>query len=434
MHSVDTGRAQVIDAEWVWTGTTFARGLQIAVDAAGRIARIGPPAAEATVRFPRRALLPGFVNAHSHAFQRALRGEGERFPRGAGSFWTWREAMYRLVETLDRPRFFATCLAAFREMRAAGITTVGEFHYLHHATDGEDYAFDHLLIDAAREARIRLVLIACFYRTGGIGRPLAGGQLKFRTPDLTRFGRHLDGLAHGLDPSWSTLAVAAHSIRAATPEEIRAVHAMADARGLPFHLHAEEQRQEVEDCVRAYGKRPLRVLLEALPAMERVAIVHGTHADPDDLAAFFTRGGTVVLCPLTEGNLGDGVPSTAALSHSGSRFAFGTDSNARIAMVEEMRWEEYVHRLATERRGIYRSGRDEGDVSGRLLDAATRGGAQALGVPAGTLHPGYWADFVLLDLDHPVLAGCTPQTLLDALLTGSGNETIAATAVGGVWT
>ncbi|MCH7776029.1 MAG: amidohydrolase family protein, partial [Gemmatimonadetes bacterium] len=161
----------VFQGDWTWTGERFEPDVQIAVDDEGRIMDVGRLGLKPTKPLSQRALLPGFVNAHSHAFQRGLRGRGEEFLEGAGSFWTWREAMYRLVQDLDGHAFYRLCLQTFREMRAAGITTVGEFHYLHHSSDATDYAFDALTLRAAAAIGIRIVLLNVFYKTGGIGQP-----------------------------------------------------------------------------------------------------------------------------------------------------------------------------------------------------------------------------------------------------------------------
>ena len=436
-----TAALAAVEAELTWTGASFARGRRVEIGADGRIAAVPLAAAEGresaggrVLRLPRRALLPGFVSAHSHAFQRGLRGHGERFPSGRGSFWSWREAMYGLVESLDTASFRDLCLQAFREMRTAGITAVGEFHYLHHhhvGANGEDWAFDDLLVDAAAEAGIRLVLIETYYRTGGLGRPLEGGQRRFHTPSPDAYWRQVDRLTPRLDPRRQTLAAAVHSLRAASLDDLAAIHVEARRRGLPFHLHLEEQRREIEEVEAAYGARPMEVVLKTLGDLRGTTAVHCTHSDPGDLARYGALGGGVCLCPLTEANLGDGLADVAAMRRAGAPLSLGSDSNARISPVEEMRWLEYGQRLKTESRGALAD--DRGEVARVALAAATAGGAAALGLPAGSIEPGLWADLVALDLDAPTLAGATPETLLEALLFGAGDEAIAATCVGGEW-
>ncbi len=421
---------QVLAADLTWVGGGFRTGVQVEVDAEGRLAAVGALGLSPTVRLAGRALLPGFVTAHSHAFQRGLRGRGERFPAGAGSFWSWREAMYGLVGGLDPAAFHRLTLQACREMRAAGITTVGEFHYLHHAEDGEDFALDELVLAAAREAGVRLVLLETYYRTGGIGRPLEGAQRRFSTSSPERFWEQVDRLGPLLDASTQSLGVAIHSLRAATPEEMAEVHAEARRRGLPVHMHLEEQRQEIEDCVAAYGKRPLALVLDTVEAGPHFTAVHCTHSAPGELARLLAAGGNVCVCPTTEANLGDGIPALPGVPATG-RICLGSDSNARIAPLEEMRWLEYGQRLRQESRGLLRD--PTGAVAPSLLAAATLNGAAALAVDAGEIRPGLWADLVAVDLAAPALAGWQPETLLDALIFGAAEDVIAATCVGGSW-
>jgi formimidoylglutamate deiminase len=422
--------AKVIEAELTWTGRRFEPGLQVVVGEDGRIEAV-TKGRTPTDRHPRSLLLPGFVNAHSHAFQRDLRGRGERFPAGSGDFWTWREAMYALVERLDERELFRLSVQAFEEMRDAGITAVGEFHYLHHAGDGTDYGFDRVVLEAAAAAGIRIVLLQTYYATGGIGQPLGPAQRRFRSTDVDAYWKQMDRLESALDRRTQTLGAVAHSIRAATIEDISALHAEAQRRRLPFHMHVEEQRREIEDCVAAYGRPPMRVLLDTLDIGGNLTAVHCTHTAPDDLRQFLQAGGTVCVNPLTEGNLGDGLPTLEPVPDLLGRLSLGSDSNARISPIEEMRWLEYGQRLRKERRGVLRSG--EGEIASGLLDAATAGGARALGLPAGRIEIGHSADLVVIDLEHPSLAECEVETLAEALISGADNGVVRGTYVGGNW-
>ncbi|HEU5170795.1 MAG TPA: amidohydrolase family protein, partial [Gemmatimonadales bacterium] len=284
---------EVVEADLTWTGTRFEPDVRIAIGADGRIAAVGRLPAEPTRRLAGRALLPGFVNAHSHAFQRALRGQAERFPAGGGSFWTWREAMYRLVDRLDEDALHRVCLQAFGEMLDAGITTVGEFHYLHHARDSKDFALDAVVLGAAASAGIRIVLLEAYYVTGGIGRPLEGAPLRFDSISPQAYWRQMDRLDAVRDPKTQSLGAVAHSIRAARPEDIGSLYAEASRRGLVFHLHMEEQPKEIEETLAAYGQRPLELLNETLGRAERVTAVHCTHSEAADLTRFLARGGRV---------------------------------------------------------------------------------------------------------------------------------------------
>lgn len=420
---------RVLEAALTWTGAAFEPDVQVAIDDEGLIEAVGALGRPRAERFDGVALLPGFVDAHSHAFQRGLRGSGEAFPAGAGSFWTWREAMYALVGSLDRASLRRLSAQAFGEMRDAGITSVGEFHYVHHVREG-DFALDEAVLEAAAEVGIRLVLLYCYYATGAPGRPLEGAQRRFATPSIDGFWRQADRLAGGLDPATQTLGVAPHSIRAASPLEIRELHAEARRRDLPFHMHVEEQRREIDESLAAYGGTPMAVILDAIEGGGLTA-VHCTHTSATDMDRFLVDGGIACLCPLTEGNLGDGIPTLARAHAAGGRLALGTDSNLRLAMLEEMRWLEYGQRLRGELRGALPDW--TGNVAPTVLEAGTTGGARALALPAGRIARGHWGDLVAIDLRAAALADIPADRLLEAIVFGAGNEVILGTWVGGRW-
>ena len=422
-------KPDIIEADLTWTGRAFESEIQVEVTADGRIGRVGPLGLTATRRLSRQALLPGFVNAHSHAFQRGLRGQGERFPAGAGSFWTWREAMYGLVDGLDQPSVTRLAIQAFREMRATGITTVGEFHYLHHSRNQSDFALDRAMLAAAAEVGIRLVLLVAYYRTGGIGKPLEGAQRRFETASVERYWAHVDALRDELHECQSLGAVV-HSIRAASLEELAAIHDGAVTRDLPIHMHVEEQRQEIVDCMEAYGKTPMRAILDTIGDPSRLTAVHCTHTADEDRGHFLATGGRICLCPLTEANLGDGLPTLDGVETA--RCAIGTDSNARIDMFEEMRWLEYGQRLRGEARGTMVDG--EGEVARTLMTIATEGGASSLAIPAGVIAAGALADLTAVDIESSLLAGIPPTRLLEGMVFGADGRMVTATAVGGHWT
>lgn len=381
------------------------------------------------------ALMPGFVNAHSHAFQRGMRGLGETFLEGSGSFFTWRRSMYELVASLDVDRAYRTSRLAFEEMLDAGITTVGEFHYIHHAADeGEAarWALDEAVLRAARDAGIRIVLLHCDYVQGGFdGRPLEGGQRRFDTGTLDAYLASLDrveGMATG--PLQSVAAVA-HSTRAVPIDRIAAVHAEATRRDTVFHLHLEEVVKEIEDCDRRHARTPMRLALEHGVIDERTTAVHCTHSTAEDLRDFAAAGGRICLCPNTEGNLGDGICDLATMRKAGIEVSIGTDLNSRIAPAEDLRWIEYVQRVRHQMRGGVIDHR--GRTGGALLDVGTRHGAASLGVDAGEIAPGRLADFVAVDLGHRTLEGAEPDHLAEAIVFGTGPACLAGTCVGGRW-
>ncbi len=441
-----------IEPELTFTGERFEAGIRLEVDADGRFGAISGHdasdhgAAGAIVERCRgRALIPGFVNSHSHAFQRGLRGKGESFPTGAGSFWSWREAMYALVASLTPEALFGLTVRCFREMLAAGITTVGEFHYVHRTSEGRWAEMDEAILAAARDVGIRLVLLQCAYRTGGFDRPLAGGQTRFDTGSLEAYFEQYERLLQRLDPSTQSMAVTAHSVRALPWDEIVALRAESVRRGTVFHMHVEEVIPEIEECLRVHGRRPMQMIVEELGVDEGMVAVHCTHTDPGDLERYLEAGGIVCICPLTEGNLGDGVPETPRMmaasgctGHTG-RIAIGSDLNSRLCVFEELRWMEYLQRLVRRERGALRRAETDPSRDARvapaLLDAATVNGARALGVNAGRIATGAHADFVVIDLEHPTLEGFAPETLPESLIFGAGNAVIAETWVNGrrVW-
>jgi formimidoylglutamate deiminase len=422
---------QIVEADLTLTPRGWMEEVKVAVDPQGIIAAVGELPDPTTRRLAGRALLPGMVNAHSHAFQRGLRGRGETFPAGAGSFWTWREAMYELVQSLDEEALFRLSVQAFREMRAAGVTTVGEFHYVHHDASEEGYALDQVVLRAAAEAGIRIVLLNTYYRTGGMREKLRGGQLRFRTGSPDEYWKQMDRLAALLDPATQSLGAAVHSLRAASLEEVIALHHEASRRGLVFHMHLEEQPAEIEACVAHYGAPPMALVNGHLKVHDRTVMVHCTHTAPENMTPFLETGGIVCLCPLTEANLGDGLVDVPHILDRRGRICLGTDSNARISMLEEMRLLEYGQRLRSGSRGVLRD--ERGAVAPFLWNLATLEGARALGVNAGLIEQGRIADFLALDLGHPSLVGWEPETLLTAFVLGAPDDVVAATSVGGVW-
>ena len=388
-------------------------------------------------------LLPGFVNAHSHAFQRGLRGLGESFPDGAGSFFSWRESMYALVESLDPDLCHAISRLAFEEMLDAGITTVGEFHYVHHAagdsdhSDNADHAdhswsLDEAVLRAAADVGIRIVLLHADYVRGGFdGRPLAGGQTRFDTRAETDFLAACERAVRAANGPLQTVAPIVHSTRAVPIDRIQRIHAAARALGTPFHIHLEEVVAEIDDCRAAHGVTPMRLLLDHGVIDDRTTAVHCTHSTPEDLRDFAEAGGTVCLCPNTEGNLGDGIPDLATMRAAGIPIAIGTDLNSRLSPTEDLRWIEYVQRIHRQMRGAVID--DHARLGGGLLEIGTVNGARSLGLDTGEIAPGCLADFAAIDLGHRTLTGVSPAVILEAIITGTGPEAMAGTCVGGRW-
>ncbi|MDP7030585.1 MAG: formimidoylglutamate deiminase [Phycisphaerales bacterium] len=416
----------VLRPRYAWIDGAFREGMEIELGG-GEIAAVRPT--EAGPTDARTAVLPGFVNAHSHAFQRGLRGRGETFTNPADDFWSWREAMYGLVDTLTPESAHCLSLRAFREMRAAGITTVGEFHYIHHSGAGQDFALDEAVLAAAADAGIRIVMLHALYLSGGFDRPLAGAQRRFDGGDLDAWWKAVDRAERACRTPLQSMGVVIHSLRAVPIDLAAEVRREAARRGLVVHLHLEEQPAEIDACRSAHGCTPMRLVLDRLEPGPDMTAVHCTHTDPTEMAAYTATGAHVCLCPLTEANLGDGIADVVGMRDRGGSICLGTDSNARICMLEEMRLCEYGQRLRDRRRGACVDA--TGGIGTPLLDMATCGGAASLGVSAGRIEAGCAADVVIVDLDHPMLEGVSPADLPAALVTGCDARVIQASLVGG---
>jgi formiminoglutamate deiminase len=351
--------------------------------------------------------IPGLANAHSHAFQRALRGRTEA---GAGSFWTWREQMYRAAAGLDPDRYLALARATFGEMALAGITAVGEFHYLHHGPGGAPYAdpnaMGSALIEAATEAGIRITLLDACYLRGGIGVELDDVQRRFSDGSADAWAERVEALSEG--PT-ARVGAAIHSVRAVEPEAAAAVAAWAEERSRPLHAHVSEQPAENEACLDAYGGTPTTVLESAGALSRRFTAVHGTHLAEPDFALLGGSGASCCLCPTTERDLGDGIAPARHLAEAGARLSLGTDSNAVIDIFEEARAVELDERLATGTRGLH--------GAAELLRAATESGHATLGWPeAGRIAAGALADLATVSLDTVRLAGTEPEHAVESLV------------------
>jgi formiminoglutamate deiminase len=382
--------------ELAWLGGSAPEfGVLIECDR-GRITSVGTGDAANAVRLP-GLTLPGFANAHSHAFQRALRGRTQA-PSG-GSFWTWREQMYALASSLDPDRSYALALATFAEMVLAGITLVGEFDYVHDSGP---------LIEAAADANVRMTLIDTCYLRGGLDRfhDAGAGAWAARVASLEPLPPHV------------RLGAAIHSVRAVDPEAAAIVAAFAAERGLPLHAHVSEQPAENEECLERYGATPLGVLAGAGAVTDRFTAVHATHFSDDDARLLADAGAYCCMCPTTERDLADGIGVAPG------RLTLGSDSHAVIDMFEEARAVELNERLRSGVRGVH-AGAD-------LLRAATATGYESLGWPeGGRLEVGALADFVSVRLDGVRLAGTRPEDAVDAVVFAAGAGDVDTVVAGG---
>ncbi|MBS7455579.1 formimidoylglutamate deiminase [Coralloluteibacterium stylophorae] len=382
----------------------------------GRIVRV-EAGATADARAERLAIaLPGLGNLHSHAFQRGMAGLAEHGGGRGDSFWTWRELMYRFLARLDPERMQAIAAMAYVEMLESGFTRVGEFHYLHHDSDGRPYAdraeMAARLAAAAQDTGIGLTLLPVFYAHAGFGGAPPSPAQRRLVHDVDGFSALLEASATALRalPD-AVLGLAPHSLRAVTPEELGALLPLAAG---PVHIHIAEQVKEVEDCVAWSGQRPVAWLLDHAEIGPRWCLVHATHMDAGECARLAASGAVAGLCPITEANLGDGLFPMRDFVAAGGRFGVGSDSNVLIDAAEELRLLEYGQRLAARARNVLVP--DGRGSSGRFLYAgALAGGAQALGASAG-LAVGAAADLVELDAAHPALAARDGDALLDSLV------------------
>ena len=367
-------------------------------------------------------VLPGLANAHSHAFHRALRG---RTHAGRGDFWSWRERMYEMAARLEPDSYLALARAAYAEMALAGITAVGEFHYLHHPPGGGRYAdpnaFGAALAAAADEAGVRLTLLdACYLQADVDGSPLEGPQLRFGDGDADAWAARVSALGDGS----VRVGAAIHSVRAVPAAAMRVVAAWAGERDAPLHLHLSEQRRENQACLAATGLTPAALCAENGVLGPRATAVHATHLDDGDVGLLGGSRTTVCMCPTTERDLADGIGPAGRLAAAGSPLALGSDSHAVVDLFEEARAVELDERLATGRRGHHRPS--------DLLAAATEGGMRALGRPeGGAIAPGRLADLVAVRLDSPRLAGAPLDQLPAAVVFAATAADVSDVVVGG---
>lgn len=365
-------------------------------------------------------VMPGAVNAHSHAFHRVLRS---RTHRGRDSFWSWRDQMYGAAAVLDPDSYRQLARAVFAEMLQAGYTAVGEFHYLHHAPGGAPYAgpheMSHALAAAAEEAGIRLVLLDTLYLAGGPGIAPDATQVRFSDGSAESWAERTASLR----PSGLvTHGLAVHSVRAVPPEAIAVAAQTARDRGLPLHAHVSEQPRENDECLSAYGRTPVEVLGDAGALGAGFTAVHATHLTDGDISAL--GGSHVCVCATTESDLADGIGPIPALREAGALLCLGSDSHAVIDPFEEARAIELDERLGSRRRGTF--------TGEELLGIMTTAGSSALGLADHGLVVGSPADFVEIDTTSVRMAGHDPDALTDALVYAAAPADVRTVVVAGV--
>ena len=461
--------------DFIYTGGRFESGLALVSDGAGRITQLARDDDEAlaarVVRLKGRALLPGLVNAHSHAFQRVIRGRTERRSAAHDSFWTWREMMYAAAARLTPEDTYDASRMAFLEMAASGITAVGEFHYLHHAPGGVRYADENELakqvVRAAADVGIRIALLRVAYARAGWNKPPDERQARFIEPDPDTFlkqtetltgdlargapadadarARPVAGEAEGAPRAW--VGVAPHSVRAVPLDYLREVCAFAAAHAMPVHMHVAEQPAEVAACLEEHGRTPVALLAGEGLLDERFTAVHGIHVTPEEARSLAAARAHVCACPTTERNLGDGIVPADLLLGAGVRVSLGTDSHTQIDLLEDARELEYHLRLQKLQRAVLApeanapsagtspTAHDETDslapLAARLFDCATVNGANGIGANGGALEVGRPADFFTVSLDDPSIAGAGTDALLPAVVFSLARTAMRDVVVGG---
>ena len=363
-------------------------------------------------------LLPALGNLHSHAFQRAMAGMTEARAAGRDSFWTWRDLMYRFIDRLTPEQMEAIAALVYVEMLEAGYAAVGEFHYVHHQKGGARYLepaeLSNRIFAAAAATGIGLTHLPVLYTYGGAGRQaLTNSQLRFGN-DVNQFVRLVERVDMGLRhlPADARLGIAPHSLRATSPDDLKA--ALAAHKGGPVHIHIAEQPKEVQDILAWLGARPVDWLLRNAHVDSAWCLIHATHMTDDETVRMAASGATAGLCPITEANLGDGPFNGPAYLNAGGAFGVGSDSNVQISLTEELRTLEYSQRLRDLARNVMVVG--EGSVGNTLYTGAARGTAKALGRDAGDISVGRLADVVAIDSTAPALCALTRDQLLDGLV------------------
>lgn len=463
-------------AKTLWSPTLLYRDGRFQSDGSlpseegGRVAAShSPDAAVTNISLANRALLPGLVNAHSHAFQRVIRGRTEfRTANEQDSFWTWRELMYHAAARLTPEDVYDASRMAFLEMALSGVTAVGEFHYLHHTPDGSAYDDPNLLakevIRAANDVGLRIALLRVAYARSGFDTETNPRQRRFSETDPDVYLKNVERLIADVERDTGTLpghpaamawvGLAPHSVRAVPLPYLKQVIAFANRRQLPVHMHVAEQPAEVSACIQEYGRSPVALLATEGLLSERFTGVHMIHVTPKAIRQFADAHAMVCACPTTERNLGDGIVPVDALFAAGVRVSLGSDSQTQVDLLEDARELEYHLRLQKLERAILDPSRSpavrEGSVSdasptpeqtppavsasalaARLFECATINGAAAINAASGSLAPGQPADFFTVALDDPSIAGASPDDLLANIVFSLSRTAIRDVVVGG---
>jgi formimidoylglutamate deiminase len=427
----------------LWLNGEIRTGTAFFANEYGNVTRFSqtPVDLSAARRLKNQAIFPGLVNVHSHTFQRVIRGRTEwRNPGQRDTFWTWREKMYDAATRLTPEQIYQTARAAFLEMLLAGITTVGEFHYLHHQADGRPYAdhnlIDKLVIQAAREMGLRIVLLRTAYQRAGYGNPPNPGQARFITPDPSTFIADTEDLSAWVRKSYArnevTVGIAPHSVRAVTCDYLREIADYARQRELRVHMHVSEQPGENEICIQEYGVTPVTWLHQMNVLGPRFTAVHAIHISEAEAALLGESDSAICACPTSERNLADGPVRADWLVARGATLCLGSDSQIQIDLLEDARLLDYHLRMQHLERVVLDpplTGQER--LSQMLYETASKSGAKSLGQNVGELAVGRPADFIAIDLDDLSLAGASPATLVTNVVFSLERTAVKEVYVGG---
>jgi formimidoylglutamate deiminase len=429
--------------DFVYTNGRFESGVALMCDAQGRIQALTRETESASpiVRLKNRAMLPGLVNAHSHAFQRVIRGRTERRTGAHDSFWTWREMMYSAALRLEAEEIYDASRMAFLEMALGGVTTVGEFHYIHRAPDGSPYVDANLMakevIRAARDVGLRIALLRVAYARSGYKLKPNERQRRFLETNAEDYLHNAELLKTGLarnENGRAWIGLAPHSVRAVPLEYLREVARYAEGQdAMPLHMHVAEQPAEIKACLEEHGRTPVEFLDSENLLTTNFTGVHAIHITQEEARTLARARATVCACPTTERNLGDGIVPAEMLFAEGVGISLGTDSHAQIDLLEDARELEYHLRLQKLERAVLAPADDDSPsaLARQLFDCATVNGARSLNAPGGKLEPGYAADFFTVDLADPSIAGATPDDLLSCIVFGLARTAVREVFVGG---
>lgn len=408
----------------------------VGVDINGNVAYLSatPPSAGFSVDVVDGFALPGFQNAHSHAFQYAMAGLAENHPAGTrDDFWSWREAMYQCALSVDPEQAEAIATMLYSEMVRHGYTHVAEFHYLHHDKDGGHYSnmaeMGARMVAAAKTACIKITLVPVFYQKGTFGQDPQPRQRRFISKSVDEYFKLFEASKEVIKYyDGASIAFSIHSLRAVDFNDIvTTVESM--PADLPFHIHVAEQKKEVKDCFDHCGQRPMQWLLNNLPANERFHLVHSTHLDDDELGRLAKSGARVVLCPSTEGNLGDGIFRMKEYVKLGGRWSIGTDSHIGINPLEEFRMIDYRQRLVTNERNTF-----DGDAAHYMINEEVQSGRKAMGISAGNnFEIGLPFDALVIDAKAPLLSSTSIHNLTSTIVYSADTNYSLGTIVNGNW-